>query len=130
MESIANLKTTSNNDDLKNELNEKIKKQQLFLIDIAINQIQSICKKIELNEANNELLNMVCACLVNYWITSSNAINEPTGSIKANGYSINKNSKEQTLLAQKLFDHWRSRAAHLLIDEGFAFFTQKELIAK
>ena len=97
-------------------------------MNIAINQIQARCKKIELNETNCELLNMVCACLVNLWISSAVAAKSPTGSVSANGYKICKNSKEQVHHAKQLFDHWRGCAAHLLVDEGFAFFAQKEMM--
>ena len=109
------------------ELDNKLKKQQ-FLVDIAINQIQSRCKKTQLDETSSNLLNLVCACLVNLWLNYEDATTDPTGTLKANGYSISKNSKEQLLLAKKLFDQWRSCAAHLLVDEGFTFFAQKGLV--
>lgn len=132
MQILKNFSNTNTNEALnndENELNNQLKKQQ-FLVDIAMNQIQSRCKKTTLSENSNNLLDMVCACLVNLWLNYEDATNSPTGTLKANGYSINKNSKDQLTIAKKLFDQWRSCAAHLLIDEGFTFFAQKGLMAQ
>ena len=129
LKNINELNINNNYENSEDTFNKNFQKH-MFLIDIAINQIKSRCKKIELDEPNTNLLNMVCACLVNLWLNCADASTSPTGTIKANGYRISKNSKEQIAIAKKLFDHWRSCAAHLLIDEGFAFYTQKELIKK
>lgn len=119
------------NNMIPEENNEHTLKQfqkQLFLVDLAINQIKSRCKQKKYSEHENETLNMVCASLVNLWINTSFAAHEFNGAFKANGYYIKKNSKAQIAYAKKLFDQWRSCAANLLIDDGFAFFTQKELV--
>ena len=111
---------TTNDEDLKNTM--KKQKKIEALVDIVILQVESRRKPIELDENKNQILNMVCACLVNLWLHLSNAANNSTERFSANGCSINKNSDKQIKNAKKLFDEWRSFAASLLVDEGFAFF--------
>ncbi len=95
-----------------------------------MNQVQSLCRKIKLKQSDSLVLNMVCASLVNLWLTMANLNSNSIDSLSVNGYTIKKNQNKQVILAKKLFDEWRSKAAHLLIDEGFAFFTPMEQLKR
>ena len=107
-------------DNFKEELKEKY--TQLILI--AINLISAKLKDKKLKE--NDALLMLCASLVNLWITTETCANSPTGSFSGNGYRIRKDSKKQLKLAKKLFETWRAICSFLLVDEGFSFFAVKE----
>lgn len=129
-EKIIEILTTLNNLDLNDtdDASVQLFKKQLKWVDIAINQVQVLCKNIKkLNDNQNATLNMVCACLVNLWIASSNAARSSTETFKTNRLYIKTNTKLNLKNAKKLFDRWRSYAAPILIDDGFAFFTTKEL---
>ncbi len=121
-EQILNIlkKTTDYSEDLKDRYTQ--------LIAIAINFIKSKLKNKK--DEKNEILTMLCASLVNLWITAQICANSPTGSFSGNGYKIKKNSKKQLEIAKKLFEGWRATAASLLIDEGFSFFSTKEYCKK
>lgn len=121
-EQILNIlkKTTDYSEDLKDRYTQ--------LIAIAINFIKSKLKNKK--DEKNEILTMLCASLVNLWITAQICANSPTGSFAGNGYKIKKNSKKQLEIAKKLFEGWRATAASLLIDEGFSFFSTKEYCKK
>ncbi len=112
---------------IANDASKKLKKIEA-LVDIVILQVKSRCKPIKLDENKNQILNMVCACLVNLWLHLSSAANNATERFSANGYSVSKNSDKQVKHAKKLFDEWRSYAASILLDEGFAFFAPKDVI--
>lgn len=113
-------KTTDYSEDLKDRYNQ--------LILIAINFIKSKLKNKR--DEKNEILTMLCASLVNLWITTQICANSPSGSFAGNGYKIKKDSKKQLSMAKKLFEGWRATAASLLIDEGFSFFSTKEYCRK
>lgn len=109
------------------DISEREKSKYLPMANIAINQVESRCRK-DVNEKDIPVLTMLCAAMVNLWISLSQANNYPTGRFSGNGYSISKDSKKQIESANCLFDRWRVEASHLLVDEGFAFFSSKEAL--
>lgn len=113
-------KTTDFKEDLKDRYDQ--------LISIAINFIKSKLKKK--TDENNDILTMLCASLVNLWITTQICTNSPTGSFAGNGYKIRKDSRKQIEIAKKFFESWRATAASLLVDEGFSFFSTREYCKK
>lgn len=108
-------------------ISESEKSKYLPMANIAINQVESRCKK-DISEKDTPILIMLCAAMLNLWTSLSKSNNDPTGRFSGNGYSISKDSKKQVEIANCLFDRWRVEAAHLLIDEGFAFFSSKEAL--
>ena len=108
-------------------ISEGEKSKYLPMANIAINQVESRCKK-DISEKDTPVLIMLCAAMLNLWTSLSKSNNDPTGRFSGNGYSISKDSKKQVEIANCLFDRWRVEAAHLLIDEGFAFFSSKEAL--
>lgn len=111
------IKTMPNYDD-------SLKENYMHRIAIAINFIEAKLRKDV--DKNNEIILILCAALVNLWITMEKCSTQNTTSFSANGYNIKKDSKKQCFLAKKLFDHWRATAANMLVDEGFSFFAIKE----
>lgn len=108
-------------------ISEGEKSKYLPIANIAINQVEARCRK-DVNEKDIPILTMLCAATINLWTSLSNSSSDPTGRFSGNGYSISKDSKKQIEIANCLFDRWRVEAAHLLIDEGFAFFSSKEAL--
>lgn len=108
-------------------ISESEKSKYLYMANIAVNQVQARCKK-DTNEKDIAVLTMLCAAMVNLWTSLSKSNSDPTGRFSGNGYSISKDSKKQIEIANCLFDRWRVEAAHLLVDEGFAFFSSKEVL--
>ena len=109
-------------------ISESEKSKYLPMANIAINQVQARCKK-NVNEKDIPVLTMLCAAMLNLWTSLSKSNCDPTGRFSGNGYSISKDSKKQVEIANCLFDRWRVEAAHLLVDEGFAFFSSKEALS-
>ena len=107
-------------------ISESEKSKYLPMANVAINQVEARCKK-SVNEKDIPVLTMLCAAMINLWTNLSKANSDPTGRFSGNGYSISKDSKKQIEVANCLFDRWRVEAAHLLVDEGFAFFSSKEV---
>lgn len=103
---------------------EEIKEKYIQLILIAINHITAKLKDEKF--AKEDAVLMLCASLVNLWITTEICANSPTGSFSGNGYRIRKDSRKQLKLAKKLFETWRAICAYFLTDEGFSFFAVKE----
>ena len=95
-------------------LNEKYKE----LIDIAEEDIKSKLKK-DVNK-NSHILNMLCTYLVNYWIILENCANSTSGRFSGNGYTIYKNTKTEYENALNLLNHWRAKAANLIVDTEFS----------
>lgn len=108
-------------------ISESEKSKYLPIANIAINQVEARCKK-SVNEKDIPVLTMLCAAMINLWTSLSKSNSDPTGKFSGNGYSISKDSKKQIEIANCLFDRWRIEAAHLLVDEGFAFFSSKEAL--
>ncbi len=106
---------------------ESEKSKYLPMANVAINQVEARCKK-DICEKDIPVLTMLCAAMINLWTSLSNSNSDPTGRFSGNGYSISKDSKKQIEIANCLFDRWRVEAAHLLVDEGFAFFSSKEAL--
>lgn len=102
------------------DLIEKYKQR----IEIAINCVET--KLNRKSDKGKDILNHLCAALVNLWITMEICATSASGSFAGNGYKIKKNTKKQFYFAKKMFDHWRSTAANFLVDEGFSFFAIKE----
>lgn len=107
-------------------ISEDEKSKYLPMANVAINQVEAKCKK-NVNEKDIPILTMLCASMINLWTSLSKASSDPTGRFSGNGYSVSKDSKKQVEIANCLFDRWRVEAAHILIDEGFAFFSSKEV---
>lgn len=113
---------------LENNASKQLQKIEA-LIEIVILQVESRRKPMKKPDIKkDQILNMVCACLVNLWLHLSSAANNTTERFSANGYTISKNYDKQIKHAKKLFDEWRASAAPLLIDEGFSFFAPKDVI--
>lgn len=97
-----------------------------YMIEVAINIIESKLKEKEKNNKNNSILNMLCVSLVNLWMVWERRSNYAPGSFAGNGYKITKRNLKQDKAAQKLFNYWRAKATTLFVDEGFYFCGIKE----
>lgn len=99
--------------------NEALSKYTLGVL--AISRVESWLRE-GVEPKDEPILNMLAAALVNLWASNANASSSSSGSFAAGGYSITKDSSAEINAAKTEFDRWRAECAHLLIDDGFAFY--------
>ena len=59
-------------------ISESEKSKYLPMANVAINQVEARCKK-SVNEKDIPVLTMLCAAMINLWISLSKANSDPTG---------------------------------------------------